>query len=114
MKFAAMKSTALLGLIMAAVAAAQLSLDARGYFRNGTRLFIPVGVNYWPASTGCNLWSAEHFPADEIQHDLDVLERSPFNTVRFFVTWGELEPEEGVYDEKKFADLASMLRRDTR
>ena len=41
---------------------------------------------------------------------MDVLAESPFNAVRFFVTWGELEPAEGTYDEKKFANLGNMLR----
>ena len=32
--------------LLAATAMAQMSLDERGYFRNGTKLFFPVGVNY--------------------------------------------------------------------
>jgi len=55
-----------------------------------------VCITQWPASTGCNLWSTGVFPAEEIEHDFATLEASPFNTVRVFITWGELEPEEGV------------------
>jgi hypothetical protein len=68
----------------------QLAMDDRGYFRNGSKLFIPIGVNYWPSSSGCNVWSAQEFPAAEIQHDFDVLAGSPFDTVRIFLTWGDL------------------------
>eukprot|EP01045_Picozoa_sp_COSAG04_P035593 COSAG04_NODE_8286_length_996_cov_1.023411_1_plen_84_part_10 len=39
------------------------TVDKRGYFRNGSSLFIPVGVNYWPASSGARLWYQDEFPA---------------------------------------------------
>ena len=66
-------------------------------------------MNYWPASTGCNVWTAKPFPGAEIQHDLDVLAASPFNSLRIFIEWGALAPTEGGFDEEKFANLALML-----
>ena len=87
-----------------------VTLSKDGFFlRNGTRFFYPIGLNYWPASTGCNLWTAETFPGAEIQHDLDVLAASPFNSMRIFLEWGALEPSEGNFDEAKFENLAKML-----
>ena len=67
---------------------AGVTLSKDGFFLNSSRFFYPVGVNYWPASTGCNLWTAEPFPSAEIQHDLDVLAASPFNSLRIFLEWG--------------------------
>lgn len=86
-----------------------VTLSKDGFFlQNGTH-FYPIGLNYWPASTGCNLWTAETFPGAEIQHDLDVLAASPFNSLRIFLEWGALEPSEGTFDEGKFKNLALML-----
>ena len=68
--------------------ASGVALSETGFFlRNGSH-FYPIGVNYWPASTGCNLWNADTFPSAEIQHDLDVLAASPFNSMRIFLEWG--------------------------
>jgi hypothetical protein len=68
--------------------ASGVALSESGFFlRNGSH-FYPIGVNYWPASTGCNLWNADTFPSAEIQHDLDVLAASPFNSMRIFLEWG--------------------------
>jgi len=88
---------------------AGVTLSKDGFFLNSSRFFYPVGVNYWPASTGCNLWTAKPFPSAEIQHDLDVLAASPFNSLRIFIEWGALAPTEGGFDEEKFANLALML-----
>ncbi|MGI5915024.1 MAG: cellulase family glycosylhydrolase [Anaerolineae bacterium] len=85
-----------------------LTLDTHsGYFyRNGER-FIPVGVNYWPASCGIEMWP--RWPADEIRHDLDVIKRLSLNCLRFFLRWQDFEPEPGVYDATMFERLEQML-----
>lgn len=86
-----------------------VALSKDGFFLRNGSFFYPIGLNYWPASTGCNLWTAETFPSAEIQHDLDVLAASPFNSLRIFLEWGALEPTEGVFNETKFDDLAKLL-----
>ena len=99
----------LLGLLAAAAprATAQLTLDKRGYFRNGSQPFVPVGLNYWPATTGCHMW--ERFPAAEVQHDLDVLKQAGFNSLRIFLVWGQFEQQAGVYNATSFGNLAKVL-----
>ncbi len=37
-------------------AAVRVTMGADGYFRRDGDLFVPVGVNYWPASTGVHMW----------------------------------------------------------
>jgi hypothetical protein len=34
-----------------------LALDEKGYFPPDGRRFVPVGVSYWPASRGVEMWS---------------------------------------------------------
>src|SRR5690606_7270933 len=46
------------------------ALDAAGYFTRGGERIVPVGVNYWPASCGVEMWRA--WPATEIQRDLEI------------------------------------------
>ena len=89
--------------------ASGVTLSGDGFFLRNGSFFYPIGVNYWPGSTGCNLWTAKTFPAEEIQHDLDVLAASPFNSLRIFIEWGALEPTAGSFDEGKFEDLRKML-----
>jgi hypothetical protein len=91
------------------VSTSGVTLSNDGFFLRNGSFFYPIGVNYWPSSTGCNLWTAKTFPSAEIQHDLDVLATSPFNSMRVFLEWGALEPTEGSYDEAKFENLAKML-----
>ena len=86
-----------------------VALSKDGFFLRNGSFFYPIGLNYWPASTGCNLWTAETFPSAEIQHDLDVLAASPFNSMRIFLEWGALEPTEGVFNDAQFANLAKLL-----
>lgn len=83
-------------------------LDNEGYFQRDGQPFFPVGVNYWPASCGVELWQA--WPEEEIRHDLDVLAKLGLNTIRFFVRWQDFEPVEGKYDEKSFTRLRQMLQ----
>jgi hypothetical protein len=90
------------------VAHTPLSLDpSSGYFLRNSERFIPMGVNYWPASCGMEVW--ENFPSAEIQHDLDVILKLGLNCVRFFLLWQDFEPQEGVYDETKFDHLRDVL-----
>eukprot|EP01051_Picozoa_sp_SAG22_P015228 SAG22_NODE_1962_length_3242_cov_2.053452_2_plen_442_part_00 len=89
--------------------ASGITLSKDGFFLRSGSFFYPIGVNYWPSSSGCNLWTAETFPKEEIQHDLDVLAASPFNSLRVFIEWGALEPIAGNFDEKKFENFAMML-----
>jgi MoaA/NifB/PqqE/SkfB family radical SAM enzyme len=74
----------------------RIALDREGFFSRGGERLVPVGVNYWPASCGVEMWQA--WPEDEIRHDLDVVRDLGLNCVRFFLRWQEFEPAEGRYD----------------
>jgi hypothetical protein len=83
------------------------ALDAQGYFtRGGVRLF-PVGVNYWPASCGVEMWRV--WPTEEIQRDLDLMVSLGLNCVRFFLRWQDFEPRCGHHDDASFKKLAEFL-----
>jgi len=84
-----------------------LVLDEHGYFSLAGKRFVPVGVNYWPASCGVELWSL--WPAEEIQRDLDLVKSLGLNCVRFFLRWQDFEPEVGQYDKVMFDRLAQFL-----
>lgn len=82
-------------------------IDAQGYFsRGGTRIF-PLGVNYWPASTGVDMWQV--WPESEIRRDLDLVRDLGLNCVRFFLRWPDFEPELGKYNELMFDRLGRFL-----
>ena len=84
-----------------------LTLDEQGYFvRNGQRT-VPIGVNYWPASCGVDMWV--EWPEKEIRHDLDVVRDLGLNCVRFFLRWQEFEPRAGRYDRASLARLGKLL-----
>jgi hypothetical protein len=83
------------------------SLDDRGYFTQSGRRIFPLGVNYWPASCGVEMWQA--WPAAEIQRDLDLLRDLGFNCVRFFLRWQDFEPQPGRYSALAFRRLAQFL-----
>ena len=85
----------------------RFGLDGQGYFTQNGQRVIPFGVNYWPGSTGVELWP--RFPATEIQHDLDVLAKVGMNCVRFFLRWQDFEPGIGQYDETMFGRLGQVL-----
>ena len=86
---------------------AGVSLDAQGYFlRHGQRV-MPVGVNYWPASCGVEMWKA--WPDKEMQHDLDVMQDLGLNCIRFFLRWPDFEPVLGKYNAVMFNRLARFL-----
>ena len=82
-------------------------LTPDGYFARGHGRIIPLGVNYWPASCGVEMWRA--WPAAEIQRDLDVTRALGLNCVRFFLRWEDFEPEPGRYDPRMFRRLAQLL-----
>ena len=84
-----------------------ITLDADGYFvREGERV-VPVGVNYWPATCGVEMWQA--WPQDEIARDLDLLAGLGMNAIRFFLRWQDFEPLSGEYGRVAFQRLAWML-----
>ncbi len=84
-----------------------ISLAENGYFTRGQAPFIPVGVNYWPGSSGVEMWA--RWSPDEIQHDLDVIARLGLNAVRFFLRWPDFEPLPEQYDPIHFEHLSEML-----
>jgi hypothetical protein len=84
-----------------------LILDEKGYFSLAGRRVVPIGVNYWPASCGVEMWP--RWPAAEIQHDLDVIQSLGLNTIRFFLRWQDFEPEAGQYDPAMFERLEQIL-----
>lgn len=83
------------------------TLHENGYFvRNGRRI-VPVGVNYWPATSGVEMWA--RWDADEIRHDLDVVAGLGLNAIRFFLRWQDFEPREGQYAESSFHHLEQLM-----
>lgn len=87
--------------------AASFSLDSDGYFQHGGKRFFPVGVNYWPGSCGVEMW--QHWPADEIRRDLDIVADLGLNTVRFFLRWQDFEPTAGQYNPLMFERLSQLM-----
>jgi hypothetical protein len=83
------------------------ALDDQGYFTQSGRRIFPLGVNYWPASCGVEMWQA--WPAAEIRRDLDLLRELGFNCVRFFLRWQDFEPKAGRYSATAFRRLAEFL-----
>jgi hypothetical protein len=84
-----------------------IQLDAHGYFTRAGKRFVPVGVNYWPASVGVEVWT--RWPADEIRRDLDLLPKLGLNCLRFFLRWQDFEPEAGHYDPVMFGRFDQFL-----
>jgi endo-1,4-beta-mannosidase len=83
-------------------------LTSDGYFTRGAERIVPVGVNYWPASCGVEMWQA--WPEKEIQRDLDLVQSLGLNCVRFFLLWQDFEPRSGHYNRNAFRRLGAMLR----
>jgi hypothetical protein len=84
-----------------------MTVGTDGYFQRDGKRFFPVGVNYWPASSGVEMWQA--WSESEIKHDLDVVRDLGLNCVRFFVRWPDFEPEFGRYDERMFERLGHLV-----
>lgn len=83
------------------------TLDSKGYFQRDGRRIIPVGVNYWPASSGVEMWA--RWDPDEIRRDLDIVRGIGLDCVRFFLRWPDFEPSFGNYDEAMFGRLRDFL-----
>jgi hypothetical protein len=83
------------------------SLDRDGYFLRDGQPFLPVGVNYWPASCGVELWSV--WPEAELRADLVRVRQLGLNTLRFFLRWQDFEPEAGRYAEASWSRLDQLL-----
>lgn len=84
------------------------SLDANGYFTRSNDQIIPIGVNYWPASCGVEMW--QNWPEAEIQRDLGTIATLGLNSIRFFLRWQDFEPQPGRYNARNFRRLADLLR----
>jgi hypothetical protein len=84
-----------------------IQLDPQGYFTRDGQRFVPVGVNYWPASAGVEMW--QRWPTDEIKRDLDILPKLGLNCIRFFLRWQDFEPEAGHYDPVMFERFDHFL-----
>jgi endo-1,4-beta-mannosidase len=69
--------------------------------------FTAVGVNYHPATSGCELLSRWDPP--RLAEDFREMAQRGCNTVRFFVPWREVEPAAGVYDELAIARLRELV-----
>lgn len=83
------------------------TLAPDGDFRRNGERYIPIGVNYWPASCGVEMW--QEWPADEIRRDLDLLAELGLDCIRFFLRWQDFEPVAGVYDQKQFERLRQFV-----
>ncbi|MCX7934099.1 MAG: beta-galactosidase, partial [Planctomycetota bacterium] len=84
-----------------------LRLGPDGYFYRGSERVVPVGVNYWPASCGVEMWTA--WPEEEIRRDLATVKSLGLNCVRFFLRWQDFEPRPGKYRAQNFRRLAKLL-----
>jgi endo-1,4-beta-mannosidase len=69
--------------------------------------FAAVGVNYHPATSGCELLS--RWDPSRLEFDFREMSRRGCNTVRFFVLWREVEPVAGRYDELAIARLRELV-----
>jgi hypothetical protein len=82
-------------------------LGPDGHFRRSGLPWVPVGVNYWPASCGVRMWQA--WPADEIRADLDCIRELGLDGLRCFLLWPDFEPRRGVYLDQMFDRLTCLL-----
>ncbi len=83
------------------------TLDSEGYFQHDGKRVIPVGVNYWPASSGVEMWA--QWNPEEIKRDLDIVRENGLNCIRFFLRWPDFEPTFGNYNEAMFDRLRDFL-----
>lgn len=83
------------------------TLAADGHFQRVGRRFTPVGVNYWPASCGVDMWA--HWPGTEIRADIALVRGLGLNTVRFFLRWQDFEPVRGRYVARQWRRLEELL-----
>lgn len=85
-----------------------LRLGPDGYFHqpDGQRVVL-VGANYWPAGSGVAMW--QDWPADQIQHDLDLLIAHGLNSLRFFLLWPDVHPEPDTFTPAVLDRLDQLL-----
>jgi hypothetical protein len=82
-------------------------LDDAGYFCRGAHRIFPVGVNYWPASSGLRMWS--QWNPIEIATDFALVAGLGLNTVRVFLRWEDFAPTTDAFDEQQFERLDWLL-----
>ncbi|MET7399555.1 beta-galactosidase trimerization domain-containing protein [Dactylosporangium sp. NPDC005572] len=58
--------------------------------------FTPLGVTYWPAAAGCELW--RDWAPKAVEDDFAAIAATGLNTVRLFLFWRDAEPDEGGLD----------------
>src|SRR5699024_7115399 len=62
------------------------------------RVLMLRGVNVESSSKG-DSQAEEHLPSSSMEAQSLIQENWGWNSVRFLVFWGAIEPEKGVYDE---------------
>jgi hypothetical protein len=65
---------------------------SRGRLTRGGQPFVVRGVNYHPSRTGTAMW--RDFDLAEISRDFAAIAASGFNTVRLFLYWRDIQPDE--------------------
>ncbi|HEX9994406.1 MAG TPA: beta-galactosidase trimerization domain-containing protein [Acidimicrobiales bacterium] len=71
--------------------------SAGGRLTRDGQPFLAVGVDWHPSYAGCGFW--RDWRPERVASDLRGMAAAGFTTVRFFVFWADVEPEEGRYDE---------------
>ncbi|TCO61919.1 hypothetical protein [Actinocrispum wychmicini] len=66
-----------------------------------------VGVNYHPSAAGCRIWLDWNVVA--IEHDFRTIAGHGLNTVRVFVFWRDVEPEEGCHDTEVLGHVRTLV-----
>ncbi len=77
------------------------------YFSAGSRRFIPVGVNWVPASEAMQ-WPYEWKPAS-VDADFAAMAGLGINFIRFDLVWGWFEPRPGQYNELAFRQFDFLI-----
>lgn len=71
--------------------------SAGGRLTRDGQPFLAVGVDWHPSYAGCGFW--RDWRPERVASDLRGMAAAGFTTVRFFVFWADVEPEEGRYDD---------------
>ena len=70
-----------------AAAAAFVSMAAEPFLESGRLAF---GVNYWSSADATKMW--RNWRPDEIEKDLDLLEKAGITILRVYPTWNDFQP----------------------
>ena len=89
------------------MASSSIQLRNDGYFYRGEQRFVPVGVNYWPASCGTEMWTT--WPEAEIRADLQRIAGLGLNAIRFFLRWDAFQPEKETWNPLALERLHHFL-----